>query len=237
MRSKTRTVAILLTAAMLMSGLGAGIGTETAFADTGGYPYASMACELSPYNTVGYCNKASGPYDWGPTENGSAASQISPYGYGYRNCTDYVAWKLASLGVQPAQYKGLGNGNSWGTRAAAHGVVNNTTPAVGSVAVSTSGSDGHVAFVTNVTGSQITVSQYNQAEDGTYSTQTGTAASLGFSSFDHFEKYETSGPDQSGLIYQTPGSTTMYFLTNNGSGPALSTYAAGMSQPAWEVGV
>ena len=42
-------------------------------------------------------------------------------------------------------------------------------------------------------GSQITVSQYNKAGTGAYNTQTGTAASLGFSSFVHFEKYESGG--------------------------------------------
>src|SRR6266581_3969408 len=55
-----------------------------ALADAEGYPYASMPCELAPYNTVGYCNTKYGPYDWGPVKNGSAASQNSPYGYGYR---------------------------------------------------------------------------------------------------------------------------------------------------------
>ena len=159
---------------------------------TGGYPYWDMPCELAPYNTVGYCNTKYGPYDWGPVENGSSASQNSAYGYGYRNCTDYVAWKLASLGVNPAQYKGLGEAKSWAAPAASHGLVDNTQPAVGSVAVSTAGTYGHVAFVTAVNGSQITVSQYNQAGTGVYSTQTGTAASLGFSSFVHFEKYEST---------------------------------------------
>jgi surface antigen len=164
--------------------------SAVAAAATGNYPFWNMPCELSPYKTVGYCNTEYGPYDWGPVKNGSAASQLSKYGYGYRNCTDYVAWKLASLGVKPAQYKGLGNANSWASNAAAHKLVHNTKPAVGSVAVSTAGRFGHVAFVIAVSGSKITVAQYNQAGTGAYNTQTGTAASLGFSWFVHFEKYE-----------------------------------------------
>jgi surface antigen len=139
-------------------------------------------------------------YNWGTIRNNMGnASELSPHGYDYRNCTDYAAWKLASLGVQPAQYQGLGNANTWGTRAAAHGVVNNTTPAVGSVAVSTAGSFGHVAVVVAVTGGQITVSQYNQQQDGNYNTQTGTPASLGFRSFDHFEAYESVSATGGGL--------------------------------------
>jgi surface antigen len=226
--------ALLLAAATVVSGAG------PALADTGGYPYWNMPCELYPYNPVGYCNTEYGPYDWGPARNGSASSQLSQYGYGYRHCTDYVAWKLASLGVLPAQYKGLGDAKAWGTSAAGHGLVDNTSPTVGSVAVSTAGSFGHVAFVTAVSGSQITVSQYNQAGTGAYSTQTGTASGLGFTSFVHFEKYETGGGGggtgpTSELVYQDPSSSTFYMLSNLGSGPTLNTVVTGWQQPAWQV--
>ena len=165
-----------------------------------------MPCELAPYSSVGYCTTVSGPYDWGPTPNGSAASQISPYGYGYRNCTDYVAWKLASLGVSSSRYKGLRDAKYWGTNAAGHGLTVDGKPKVGSVAVSTSGGFGHVAFVTAVNGSTITVSQYNQPGDGTYNTQSGTAAGLGFSQFVHFESYETA-----------PGNPAAHFVYYVGS--------------------
>jgi surface antigen len=187
------------TAAVLITvGLALAAGVGTASADTGGYPYASVPCVYSPHATTGSGYWCSG-YNWGTIrDNASSASELSPYGYDYRNCTDYVAWKLASLGVQPAQYTGLGNANTWGARAGAHGVVSNGSPAVGSVAVSTAGSFGHIAFVTAANGSQITVSQYNQPQDGTYTTQTGTPASLGFSSFDHFEGYEGTGGAASG---------------------------------------
>jgi surface antigen len=197
-----------------MLGLVLAVGTSAAAADTGGYPYATVPCVYSPYATTGSGYWCSG-YNWGTIRNNTGnASELSPYGYDYRNCTDYAAWKLASLGVQPAQYKGLGNANTWGTNATAHGVVSNTTPAVGSVAVSTAGSFGHVAFVTAVGGSQITVSQYNQPQDGTYTTQTGTPASLGFSSFDHFERYETTAGGTSGA-----SSGDRFFLADvNGDG-------------------
>jgi surface antigen len=171
---------------------------------TGGYPFY-------PEATAADCPRGDGRYSWciGGDEN-------SPYGYGYRNCTDYVAWVLASLGVHPAQYQGLGYARTWGTRAASHGVVNNGIPGIGSVAVNTTaaGGLGHVAFVTGINGAQITVSEYNEHGDGTYSTQTGTAASLGFTSFDHFEQYETSigtgpGPGGSPGGYDNPGKSTV----------------------------
>jgi len=185
-----------------------------ALADTGWYPFAATPCIWSPYATSGPLPQGQldywcPGYDWGTVEvpagtstsailtTAEVAGQLSPYNYGYRNCTDYVAWKLASLGVKPAQYGGrgysaLGNGKTWGTNAAAHGVVNNATPAVGSVAVDPDGEFGHVAFVTAWNGTDIKVSQYNYDEDGNYTTQTGTPAKLGFTSFDHFESYETT---------------------------------------------
>lgn len=186
-------------ATVLMALAVAVVGIGPAAADTGGYPYATMACEHSPYATSGtgyWCAN----YDWGPVHTAAYddPSEISPYGYAYRNCTDFVAWKLDSLGVPASVYKGLGNANTWGTRAAGHGVTNNSTPAVGSVAVSTAGTSGHVAFVTAVNGANITVAEYNENEDGNYGTRVGTPSALGFSSFDHFEAYESGGGSGSG---------------------------------------
>jgi len=178
-----------------------------AVADTGGYPYASTACVWSPYATSGtgnWCKKLdadghiTSEYDWGTIhDNTSYSSELSPYGYYYRNCTDYVAWKLSSLGVQSAQYRGLGNAKAWASPPAGNGLRVDTTPAPGSAAVSTSGTFGHVAFVEQVVGVTITVSEYNYAEDGAYHTRSGTAASLGFTAFVHFEQYESSPPNAS----------------------------------------
>lgn len=169
--------------------------TQTAQADTGGYPNSNMPCEHAPYATSGtgyWCNN----YDWGPkhTKTLGDPTTISSFGYSYRNCTDFVAWKLSTLGVSAPHYKGLGNANTWGTRAAQHSVINNAIPAVGSVAVSTAGKFGHVALVTAVAGNKITVIEYNLHRDGNFGTRTGTPANLTFTSFDHFEAFETTSP-------------------------------------------
>ena len=157
-------------------------------ASTGGYPYASMPCEHSPYAVSGGANYCAN-YDWGPkhTQAYDDPSEISPYGYAYRNCTDFVAWQLASLGVPASAYKGHGNGAGW---ASVSGLTTNTTPAVGAVAVSTSGTFGHVAFIAGVSGSEITIDEYNYGENGTYDVRTGTLADLGFNKVTHFEKDE-----------------------------------------------
>ena len=182
--SRGRVAALSLVLALLaLLGLSA-----SASADTGGYPYASMPCEHAPYAVSGGANYCAN-YDWGPkrTSRYDDASEISPYGYAYRNCTDYVAWKLASLGVPASLYRGNGNASGWARVA---GIVTNTTPAVGAVAVQTSGEYGHVAFIEAVSGNRVTVAEYNYHENGTYDTRTGTLAGLGFNRVTHFETYE-----------------------------------------------
>jgi len=185
---------IIPAATLLLTGcLMSVLGSTSAGAATGGYPYWNMPCVVSPYGATGHGYWCTG-YNWGTTSgNTSNASELSPYGYDYRNCTDFVAWKLSTLGVKSTQYRGLGNANTWALYAPSHGLRVSSAPSVGSVAVSTAGTFGHVAFVTAVSGGNITVSQYNQGEDGNYSLQTGTPAQLGFSSFVHFEAYETTG--------------------------------------------
>jgi surface antigen len=192
-----RHILIVLALSAGLAGLPVGLSVlsaapASAAVATGGYPYWNMACVVYPYGRTGTAANWCPGYNWGTIRNNTTnASELSPYGYDYRNCTDYVAWKLSTLGVKPARYKGLGNGNTWGKYAASHGLVDNDIPTVGSVAVSALGTFGHVAFVTGVKGKIIRVAQYNQGENGNYSTQSGTAAGLGFSSFVHFEKYES----------------------------------------------
>ena len=186
---RRRYTAPALCVAVWMMALGL---AGAAHADTGGYPYASMPCEHAPYADTGardYCAN----YDWGAkhTTRYNDASEISPYGYAYRNCTDFVAWKLASLGVPANLYRGHGNASGW---ASVPGLITNTTPAVGAVAVQTSGTYGHVAFIIAVSGPTIKVAEYNYHENGTYDTRTGTLGGLGFNRVTHFERYERSAP-------------------------------------------
>lgn len=184
-----------------------------ASADDGGYPYPNVPCVWSPYSATGtgnYCKKVDpvtgkviSDYDWGTVkdDNGND-SEISPYGYAYRNCTDFVAWKLSTLGVKAAQYKGLGDAKKWVSPPSANKLTVDTTPAAGAAGVDTSGDYGHVVFVdkvdsidaSNFENDKIEIEQYNQAQNGTYSTATGTVSSFGLDDFVHFEAYETSAP-------------------------------------------
>ncbi len=155
------------------------------------YPYAGMPCVWPPYaadsNQANWCND----YDWGAMPNtDSQASTISPYGYAYRNCTDYAAWKLDSLGVPAAQYKGLGHAKQWAERAPNHALVVDTVPAAGAVAVRTTGTYGHLAYIEEVLDDgRLKISQFNKQATGVYSEDVGVPAAFGFVAFIHFEAY------------------------------------------------
>ncbi|HUS26163.1 MAG TPA: CHAP domain-containing protein [Nevskiaceae bacterium] len=172
--------------------------TPQARAASSDYPYANKPCIWYPHVVHGSGVQWCADYDWGDRPNDiSAANVISPYGYYYRNCTDYVAWRLDSLGVGANLYKGLGNAKDWPDRAAGKGIGVNGTPAAGAVAVRTSGFYGHTAFIEEVNpagypAGTIKVAQYNNYADGNFSVQVGTPSTLGFSRFIHFEAYEAA---------------------------------------------
>ncbi len=159
------------------------------------YPYAAKPCIWAPYAASGSGTGWCADYDFGDTPNDtSSANVISPYGYYYRNCTDYTAWKVSTRGVDPTQYKGLGNAKDWAANASARGLRVDNVPIVGAVGVSARGSYGHTAYVEAVNPGgyaegTIEVSQYNYAGDGNYSHVFGTPALLGLTQFVHFEAY------------------------------------------------
>ena len=125
------------------------------------YPWRSMPCARSPFTVSGparYCNN----YDWGPIRGGSEASTYSPYGYGYRNCTDFVAWRLDKVnGFKVART--YGDGRSWGVN---NSRITNKMPAAGSVAWFQA--NNHVAWVESVSGTNVIVQEYNHGANGAF---------------------------------------------------------------------
>ena len=108
------------------------------------------------------------PYKTAPLYTGS------PLGYYYRECVDFVAWRLnAQSGITkpPFKFQGYGNAVTWKERLIAQGYKADRTPAVGAVAwwdaysgdgSLRTGEFGHVAIVSAVhTDGSITVEQYN----------------------------------------------------------------------------
>ena len=58
-----------------------------------------------------WSNKSMNYNDYCVYPDGSSASD--PWGYCYRQCTSYVAWKLATDGKGNQNFTGMGNANSW----------------------------------------------------------------------------------------------------------------------------
>ena len=103
----------------------------------------------------------------------AALYTASPLTYYYRECVDFVAWRLnVQSGITQAPFKfgGYGNAVAWKQNALSNGFAVDKTPKLGSVAwwapnttaVLTSGSVGHVAIVSEVkSDGSIIIEQYN----------------------------------------------------------------------------
>ncbi len=147
-------------------------GAGTGVLGGGGYPWGSAVC-IHTGQVEGPCYN----YDW--SVNGSIWN-YSTGGYGYRNCTDWVSYRVRSTGRYVPS--GLGNANNWDDRAPSYGFAVSSTPREGAAAVSNSGFYGHVMYVEAVNGDgSIVVSDYNRGGTGKYamnSLSASTASSL-----------------------------------------------------------
>lgn len=136
-----------------------GGGNQAGIPGGGGYPWGNAYCV--------HTGQVGGPcynYDW--YFNGRA---WDPWGMGYRNCTSWVAYKLAADNKTGFTY--LGNANEWPSGASARGfqVEYGTGARVGDAAVNTRGYYGHIMYVEAVFGDgRIVVSDYNRMGDGLY---------------------------------------------------------------------
>lgn len=180
-----------------------------------------------PHDNAVDCSAQYGIYSWC-----LGGTWLSGRGYAYRNCTDYVAWKLESLGVPTSKTRNLGNASTWGTNASARGVTVNGTPAAGSVAINTTaaGGLGHVAYVASVNGSNITIYEYNGGGTGEFSIWTGSPASRGFTQFAHFEMFMPNPPGDGQSGGGSPGSGRLMLVNGQGATYAKDEILGGYSQ-------
>jgi surface antigen len=151
---------------------------------TGDYPWADAThvpqATAGDNITWGYTDKAvcdakSDDYDCNSHKVGAYYTRDA-WGYDLRNCTSYVAWRLAvEFG---ANASGMENATKWDNYAGAKGWTVDHTPEVGDIA-HFEGDDnnqfahpGHVALVTEVgTGvnaGKVKIAEYNQALDGNF---------------------------------------------------------------------
>ena len=108
-----------------------------------------------------------GSYPWAEyrsgnwTHGGSCnyGDDIDQWGYCYRQCTSFAAWRLYSVGKTPPKY--YGNAENWDNAAEADGIPTGNEPKVGAIAV-WSGFEGHVAYVEEIMGGgKVRISEYN----------------------------------------------------------------------------
>jgi surface antigen len=96
-------------------------------------------------------------------------SSLDKWGMYNRECVSYAAWKVyQTFGYMP-YWGGVGNANQWVGNAQAAGITTGYKPKVHSVAISLHGYYGHAAWVEDVKGNMIYVSQYNYDLAGHYS--------------------------------------------------------------------
>jgi surface antigen len=99
-----------------------------------------------------------------------AVNGSNSYTYGY--CTWHVKNLLSWVP------NGLGNANTWASRARSQGYTVSNTPIVGAVAQTSGGRLGHVAVVTSVNGATITVAEMNYTGWNVASTRTAPTSSF-----------------------------------------------------------
>jgi surface antigen len=166
-----RSVLVLGIATGLVSGETALMPPSAAMADDGGYPDADAA--LKDIATYTWWKDANGNHVYNTGED------ISSRGYAYRNCTDWVAYRIPQLVGKPVA-TGLHNAQDWDNNAPSTWTVD-TSPEPGDIAQSeTTAPYGHVGVVESVNKdssgavTSIVVSEYNKAGTGLYTSLTYT---------------------------------------------------------------
>jgi len=133
---------------------------------TGGKPGVGANCG------GGYPGHVNGTYGaWGCDYG--LDQGLDDWGMYNRECVSYTAFKVAASGRNMPKWgsRGIGNANQWDDNARAAGIPVDSSPRRGDVAVSNSGSYGHVMYVESVASDgSIYVSDYNQQYDGRYRT-------------------------------------------------------------------
>jgi hypothetical protein len=118
-------------------------------------------------------------YPWPTAATDDQGGGLSPLGYYYRECVDFVAWRLnRDAGATGSPWKwtwgkltpGGGNGDAWAGNWAAKGRPTGKTPVVGAVATF---NYNHVAYVQSVPGDgTVVLEEYNWMGSHAYHTRT-----------------------------------------------------------------
>lgn len=161
-----------------------------------------------------------------------------------RECTSFAAWALASRNGFNMPFND--NAINWGTRARALGYRVDSSPAIGSIAWSNVGKWGHVAYVVDVSGGNVSIEEYNHLGNGTYTARTVPASA--FTGYIHFADVTppapapvvtappaSTGPIQGGSTAPIQGGTTapVQGQTGDSGSPTPAPSPTPPSAPVW----
>lgn len=138
---------------------------------------AAAIAASSSNNTYG----GTGGYPWAGVVQDSGAD---PWGFYYRECTSYAAWRRANIGRPIPAWGRMGpaDAKTWPGWARNFGYRVDGSPEVGAIGVYGGGQYGHVMIVESIKngGSTVHVSQYNADMTGHYSESDWPTSALTF---------------------------------------------------------
>ncbi len=145
--------------------------------------------------TTGFGGSSSVAVDDYPAalKNAPKDSFYDQWGFSNRNCTSFVAWRLASRDGYTITISG--DAKAWLGKGHDIGVNEDTTPTPGSVAwraTSDPNDRGHVAWVDAVVGDQVEIEDYNHHNDGNYDHRLEPISD--FQKYIHFKDLPTPTP-------------------------------------------
>jgi surface antigen len=162
------------------------------------------------------CSAKFGIYSWC-----KGGKWLSPRGFAYRNCTDFVAWFLGLTWSSFHFPTDKGNAADWKDYAANAGLSVTSSPSVGDVAwwgQEVGGGFGHVAVVTAVAGNgTVSIAEYNGDAHGNYDIRPNVRADA------YLHPGSSSGPP----AQTTPGAPT----TTAPSGPVFGVQNTNETPP------
>ena len=140
-----------------------------------------------------------------PAHYKNGSQEIDQWRMYSRQCTSFAAFRLSNVnGFEiPRAY---GNANEWGHRARREGYRVDNTPTIGSIAWSTAGTYGHVAWVSNVMGDQIEIEEYNYGYTEAYNKRIIKANTM--TGFIHFKDLDGGNVVSSSKVFNSQPSST-----------------------------
>ena len=184
-------------------------------------PFLVVGLMLAAGNSVSAYSGGNGSIARGddyPAYYKNGSQSIDKWRMYSRQCTSFAAFRLS--GVNGFELPGAyGNAGEWGYRARREGYRVDNTPAIGSIAWSTAGGYGHVAWVSNVMGDNIEIEEYNYDYKGNYNKRIVKANKM--TGFIHFKDLSSNSKE---VPSSSKDSTSNHVVTSQSSSLMKGTH-------------